>query len=84
MEHVYIIIENGIAYDRAFTTYNLAINEVKIKHYEILEEQEKECNEFKMQNCSEVNIREHESGKTDLYIEKQIYITIYKLPIILK
>ena len=51
---------------------------------QILEEQEKECNEFKMQNCSEVNIREHESGKTDLYIEKQIYITIYKLPIILK
>jgi hypothetical protein len=82
MEYIYIIVENGTAYDKAFTAYNLAVNEVKIKHQEILAEQEKECNEFEICNCSEVNIREHESGKTDLYIEKQIYITIYKLPII--
>jgi hypothetical protein len=82
MEYIYIIVENGITYDKAFTAYNLAVNEAKIKHQEILAEQEKECNEFEIRNCSEVNIREHESGKTDLYIEKQIYITIYKLPII--
>jgi hypothetical protein len=82
MEYIYIIVQNGIAYDKAFTAYNLAVNEVKTKHQEILAEQEKECNEFGLRNFSEVDLVENKSGKTDLYIEKQIYITIYKLPII--
>ena len=82
MKYIYIIVENGISYDKAFITYDLALNEVKCKHKERLEEQEKECNEYGLPNCSIVDFVENKSGKTDLYIEKQIYITIYKLPII--
>lgn len=82
MEYIYIIVENGIAYNKAFSTYDLALNAVKFNHKKILEEQEKECIECELTNCSIVDLVENKSGKTDLYIEKQIYITIYKLPII--
>jgi hypothetical protein len=82
MEYIYIIVENGIAYNKAFSTYDLALNAVKFNHKETLEEQGKECIEYELPNCSIVDLVENKSGKTDLYIEKQIYITIYKLPII--
>lgn len=42
MEFVYIIVENGEAYPNAYKTYKSAVDKVKEKHREYLEEQIKE------------------------------------------
>ena len=77
MKFVYTIVENGEAYPNAFTSYNDALDEVKKKHADWRDNEE-----------DDVDVEEgHKIGKkrngdpniTELYIEKEIYIFIYKL-----
>jgi len=71
MEFVYIVVESGTPYSRAFSTYAAAVAAVKDNHAEILAE-ENECN----------SVDEPEGEiYTYLYIEKGIHIYIYRLPV---
>ena len=81
MDYVYIVVDCGEAFRTAFTTYKSAVNAVKLKYKKELEEQWEEEKEYNLLPISEVNVIENENGTTSLYIEKQIYIVIYKLPI---
>jgi len=78
--HVYIVVENGEAYQQAYSTYEYAINIVKTKYKDIIEKDLKNSKECGCNPCCEVDVEENqETGITKLYIEKEIYITIYKL-----
>jgi len=82
---IYTVVENGDAYPFAFTTYKQAVNEVKRKYKETLDEDEKFLNlpENKgMQSCNDIDIPEAKERITRLYIEKGIHIEIHRLPII--
>lgn len=85
MEFVYIIVENGEAYPNAYKTYKSAVDKVKEKHREYLEEQIKELYHLDMIESvlADINVPENiEKGISRLYIEKGINIEIHKLPII--
>ena len=79
---VYTIVENGDAYPLAFTTYKQAVNEVKRKHKETLDEDERSNEKEGMQSCNEIDVPEAKERITRLYIEKGIHIEIHRLPII--
>ena len=84
MNFVYIIIENGEAYPNAYTTYKSAVDKVKEKHREYLEEQIKELYHLDMIESvlADINVSENvDKNMTQLYIEKGINIEIHKLPI---
>jgi len=70
---VYIAIQNGESYPNAYNTYNLAVEQVKLRNADMLEEPNE---------CNEIDVVESPTGKTYLYIEKGIHIYIYKLPVI--
>jgi hypothetical protein len=71
MESVYVIVENGEVYPNAFTSHIAAIDAVKKKHDDWNEE------------GNVVDVEEQlNSNVTELYIEKGIYITVSKLPVI--
>jgi hypothetical protein len=81
MNYVYVVVDRGEVFRTAFTTYESAVNSVKLKYKKELEEQLKEEKEYNLLPVSDVNVIENQNGATSLYIEKQIYIVIYKLPI---
>ena len=81
MDFVYVVVDCGEAFRTAFTTYESALNAVKLKYKEELERQLEEAIEYNYSPVSDINVVENENGATILYIEKQIYIVIYKLPI---
>jgi hypothetical protein len=81
MDFVYVVVDCGEAFRTAFTTYESALNAVKLKYKEELERQLEEEIEYNYSPVSDINVVENENGATILYIEKQIYIVIYKLPI---
>jgi hypothetical protein len=70
---VYIVIQNGESYPNAYSTYQLAVENVKLRNAEILEEPN---------DCNEIDVVENLDGKTYLYIEKGIHIYIHKLSVI--
>jgi hypothetical protein len=71
MDFVYVIVEGGTPYSRAFTTFEAAVAAVKENHAAILAE-ENECN----------SVDESEGENyTYLYIEKGIHIYVFKLPV---
>jgi len=77
MRFVYTIVENGEAYPNAFTSYNDALDEVKKTHADWHDNEEDEVdveegNKIGKKRSGDPNI-------TELYIEKEIYIFIYKL-----
>ena len=74
---VYIVVENGIPYLMAFKSFASATAAVDAKYRETIEDQEKEADGEPI--CSDINMPEHVSGITYLYIEKGINIIIYKL-----
>jgi hypothetical protein len=77
--YVYTVIENGEAYPFAYPSYELAIQAVKRVHQEELAVDEFE--EFGSINM--VNVPEDvETGRTELYIEKEIYIAICRLTVL--
>ncbi len=82
METVYTVVENGDAYPFAFTTYKQAVNEVKRKHKETLDEDERSNEKDGMQSCNEIDVPEAKERITRLYIEKGIHIEIHRLPVI--
>ena len=82
METVYTVVENGDAYPFAFTTYKQAVNEVKRKHKETLDEDERSNEKERMQSCNEIDVPEAKERITRLYIEKGIHIEIHRLPVI--
>jgi len=82
MQHVYIVIENGVSYPIAYKTYNAAVCAVKDKHAEYLISQIKELSTLHdiEQVLVDVNLPENtNSSVTQLYIEKGINIIITKL-----
>jgi hypothetical protein len=84
VDHIYIVVENGDAYPDAYRSYASAVNAVKTKHKETLEDQirEVQCLDSIESILSDINVPENiEKGLTNLYIEKGINILIYKLPI---
>lgn len=78
---IYIVVENGDPYLSAYTTYDKAVNAVKEKHKETLEEDLKWVGVEGMQSVNVIDVPENKTGPTELYIEKGISIYIYKLPI---
>jgi hypothetical protein len=80
MDSIYVVIENGDPYPNAYTSYSSAIAAVQEKYNEIVADQVKEANGGSI--CSNIDDPEDESGKTYLYVEKEIHIYIYKLPIL--
>ena len=74
---VYIVIENGEPYLMAFKSFASAAAAVDAKYRETIEEQKKEADGEPI--CSDIDVPEHVSGITHLYIEKGINIIIYKL-----
>lgn len=72
MEFFYIIIENGEAYTLGYKTYEEAVQAVKNKHKELLNEEDILC---------DIDVPESITNKTNLYIEKGINIIIQKTPI---
>ena len=84
MEYIYIIVENGEPYPISYKDYKSAVDAVKRKHKQYLEEQIRELNDLYMieSTLADVNVSENiEKNVTQLYIEKGINIQIYKLPI---
>ncbi len=79
---IYTVVENGDAYPFAFTTYKQAVNEVKRKHKETLDEDERSNEKDGMQSCNEIDVPEAKERITRLYIEKGIHIEIHRLPVI--
>ena len=77
---VYIIVENGEPYLAAFKSFASAAAAVDAKYREIIEEQKKESGGGPI--CSEIDLPEHVSGITRLYVEKGITIIIYKVPLV--
>lgn len=82
MSAVYIVIENGEPYPNAYDSFALASAAVEAKHQETIDMQLREADgEYDI--CSELDVPENKvTGKTFLYVEKGIHITIYKMPIL--
>ena len=77
--HIYVVIENGDPYPLAYMNYTAAVDAVKLKHKEAIEEELKENEGFP--GCNEVDVPEAAQGPSRLYIEKGIHIEIHKLPV---
>ena len=70
----YAVIENGEAYSLAYTSYEKAVEAVKERYKVWLEDPD---------YLAIVDVDENkQSGRTSLYIEKGIYIDIYKLQVV--
>ena len=81
---IYTVVENGDAYPFAFTTYKEAVNAVKRKHKETLDEDEERSKLPENQgevSCNEIDVPEAKERITRLYIEKEIHIEIHRLPV---
>ena len=76
---VYIVVENGEPYLAAFKSFASAAAAVDAKYRDIVEEQKKESGG---PICSDIDVPEHVSGITRLYVEKGITIIIYKVPLV--
>ena len=77
---VYVVIEKGVPYPIAYTSFACAAAAAKDKHKETVEEQMRDADGGTI--CSELDVPENTlTGKTYLYVEKGIHIYIHKLPI---
>ena len=76
---LYVVLENGELYPSLYYSYEAAREAVLDKHAEILDYERSECAEWGGAMCSKVDVVENrESGTTQLYIEKEINITIQR------
>lgn len=81
MNAVYVVVENGVPYKVAYASFASAAAAAKEKHKEELEAQLREADGGSI--CSDVDVPEDKvTGKTYLYVEKEIHIYIYKLPVL--
>jgi len=69
MDFFYNIIENGELYEFAYKTYEEAVQAVKEKYEELLNEEDILC---------DIDVPESITNQTNLYIEKGINIIIQK------
>jgi hypothetical protein len=69
MDFFYNIIENGELYEFAYKTYEEAVQAVKEKYKELLNEEDILC---------DIDVPESITNQTNLYIEKGINIIIQK------
>jgi len=69
MNFFYNIIENGELYEFAYKTYEEAVQAVKEKYEELLNEEDILC---------DIDVPESITNQTNLYIEKGINIIIQK------
>lgn len=81
MDLIYIVVENGDPYPAAYKTYSQAVDAVKAKHKETLDEDLQYTNEYGIHSVNVIDVPENKEGIMYLYIEKGISIYIYKLPI---
>ncbi len=76
---VYVILENGELYPSVYNSYEAARHAVLTKYAEELDEERSECDYDGIDMASKVDVDENkETGTTELYIEKEIYITIQR------
>jgi len=81
MNAVYVVVENGEPYKIAYASFDSAAAAVKERHREELEAQLLEAAGGPI--CTELDVPENMvTGKTYLYVEKEIHIYIYKLPVL--
>ena len=84
MTSVYIVVQNGESYPKAYTTFEDAKSAIYSKNYDhiqkLLEENDGYV-ELKDLVAFMSEEEDTETNKTQLYIEKEIYITVHKLPI---
>ena len=61
MEYIYIVVENGKPYSISFKNYKSAVNAVKEKHKQYLEEQIKELYDLDMieSMLADINVSEN-------------------------
>lgn len=76
---IYIVIENGDPYPDAYKSYKEAVDAVKVKHKEAIDDEL----EWLKKNpgdhgCNEIDVPEAKEGHSHLYIEKGIHIEIHK------
>jgi hypothetical protein len=78
---VYIVIENQEVYPELYASYETARDAALEKYKEQLDEEREfvlECNGASTM-ASQVDVAENiETGETSLYVEKEIFITIYR------
>ncbi len=75
---IYVVMENGEPYLKAFRTYAEAVAAIKERHAIALEEDMALSKEMSCPFINTVDSPEAE-GKTYLYIEKGIHIYVYRL-----
>lgn len=81
MNAVYVIVENGDPYPVAYASFESAAAVVKETHKRAVEEERMEVNNTLISH--ETTIPENtKMGKTYIYVEKEIHIYIYKLPVL--
>ena len=81
-EIIYVVLENGELYPNIYSTYELAREAVITKYAEEIQSQKEEAEESGWRMPMIVDTDENQSGTTELYIEKEINITIkrYNVP----
>jgi hypothetical protein len=81
MSSVYVVVENGEPYKVAYASFDSAAAVVKEKYKEEVEAQLREANGGPI--CTDLDVPENKvTGKTYLYVEKEIHIYIHKLPVL--
>jgi len=82
MNAVYVVLENGVPHSVVYQTFESAVAVVQAKYKEIVDEELREAIGM-WHICSNINVPENKiTGKTELYVEKDIFIHIYKLPVL--
>jgi len=82
MNPIYVVVENGECYPKAYITYDAAVKAVKEKHVEYIEERIKELAYLEdiEHMLADINVIEDKvKGISHLYIEKGINIFIHRL-----
>ena len=81
MAAVYVVVENGQPYKVAYATFESAAAAAKEKHKEEVEAQLRDADGGPI--CTDLDVPENKvTGKTYLYVEKEIHIYIHKLPVL--
>lgn len=77
--NLYVVLENGELYPKLYSSYEAARAAALEKYNELLDEERSECAEWGGRMSSQIDVEENkETGTTNLYIEKEIYIIIQR------
>jgi hypothetical protein len=56
ISYLYIVVENGEAYQQAYITYESSVNAIKTKYQDIIEKDLKDSKECGYNPCCKVNV----------------------------